>query len=128
MHTQIGIPNVKKETLRHGGSDSTAVRAMNQALNKIREDEMRTSLFMIELGEYSDFKNFSTKGVLIQGKDPDDPSKILKQTTGSIEDLHDSYHAYTGGFIRSPSQIVKIGHMSCVPVAAFDPVFWIHHA
>lgn len=102
---------------------------MNQALNKIREDEMRLSLAMIERGEYSNFKYFSTaRAVSIPGR-RDDPSKIIKNFTGSIESLHNNYHVYTGGFAGARENIkTRIGgHMSCVPVAAFDPIFWFHH-
>ncbi|MCJ1284989.1 hypothetical protein MMC26_004326 [Xylographa opegraphella] len=125
---QVEVANVKEQTLRHGGNDDDAVEAMNQALNMIREDEMRASLVMIERGEYSNYLNFSTNGVEIEGPDPDDISAILKKNTGSLEALHNNYHVYIGGFTgpRGPKG-KKTGHMTCVPVAAFDPVFWIHH-
>lgn len=96
---------------------------MNQNLNKIREDEMRASLSMIEQGGYSNFMAFSTAGVVIKGTNPD-TNQILQDNTGSIEGLHNNYHVYVGGFSGDDS---NTGHMSCVPVAAFDPVFWIHH-
>lgn len=96
---------------------------MNNSLNKIREDEMRACLSMIEQGGYSNFYAFSTAGVVIKGTDPD-TSQILQENTGSVEGLHNNYHVYVGGFSGSDS---NTGHMSCVPVAAFDPVFWIHH-
>lgn len=97
--------------------------ALNSNLNKVREDEMRASLSMIEAGGYSNFRAFSTAGVLIKGSDPD-TSQILQDNTGSIEGLHNNYHGYIGGFSGDDS---NTGHMSCVPIAAFDPVFWIHH-
>lgn len=34
----------------------------------------------------------------------------------SLEGLHDSIHVWTGG------------QMGIVPQAAFNPVFWLHHA
>ncbi|KAF5867520.1 putative tyrosinase protein [Botrytis fragariae] len=40
---------------------------------------------------------------------------------GNVESIHDTVHTLTGGFIY-------YGHMSIVPVAAFDPIFWFHHA
>ncbi|EFY96031.1 Tyrosinase [Metarhizium robertsii ARSEF 23] len=41
----------------------------------------------------------------------------------SLESIHNSVHDYIGG-----SDLVRgCGHMSSVPVAAFDPVFWLHH-
>lgn len=38
--------------------------------------------------------------------------------SGSIEGFHGNYHYFIGG---------DGGHMSTVPIAAFDPVFWFHH-
>jgi tyrosinase len=37
---------------------------------------------------------------------------------GSLEDTHNAVHGLTGGS----------GHMSDPKVAAFDPIFWLHHA
>ncbi|KAL9100136.1 MAG: hypothetical protein Q9163_004452 [Psora crenata] len=36
---------------------------------------------------------------------------------GSLEDIHNAVHTLVGGG----------GHMSSVPVSAFDPLFWLHH-
>jgi tyrosinase len=36
-----------------------------------------------------------------------------------LEDLHGAVHVYVGG---------DTGHMSQVPLAAYDPIFWTHHA
>jgi len=36
---------------------------------------------------------------------------------GSIEGVHDTVHGVAGGG----------GHMSVIPYAAFDPLFWLHH-
>jgi tyrosinase len=36
-----------------------------------------------------------------------------------LEDLHGAVHVYVGG---------ENGHMSQVPLAAYDPIFWAHHA
>ncbi|KAF8465021.1 common central domain of tyrosinase-domain-containing protein [Kalaharituber pfeilii] len=41
------------------------------------------------------------------------------QNIMSLEGVHNSIHDRTGG----PN-----GHMAWVPVAAFDPIFWLHHA
>lgn len=38
--------------------------------------------------------------------------------SGSLEAIHGRYHVLIGG---------QSGHMSSVPVAAFDPMFWLHH-
>ncbi|KAF4222006.1 hypothetical protein CNMCM5878_007558 [Aspergillus fumigatiaffinis] len=39
----------------------------------------------------------------------------------SLEEIHNNIHLWTGG-----SNGVE-GHMANVPVAAFDPIFWLHH-
>ncbi|KAF4334818.1 tyrosinase precursor (monophenol monooxygenase) [Fusarium beomiforme] len=118
-----------EKTIRHGGSEPANVESMNTVLNKIREDEMRSSLAMIELGAYSNFQAFSTDGVNVKQKFKYlDPGEALRTNTGSIEDLHGDYHVYIGGFQGTMSKMTsRSGHMSCVPVAAFDPIFWIHH-
>jgi tyrosinase len=36
-----------------------------------------------------------------------------------LEDLHGAVHVYVGG---------ETGHMSQVPLAAYDPIFWAHHS
>lgn len=38
-------------------------------------------------------------------------------TFGSLEDVHNEIHDKVGGN----------GHMAALEVAAFDPVFWVHH-
>jgi len=37
----------------------------------------------------------------------------------SLEGVHNNIHNWTGG---------SYGHMSSVPIAAFDPIFWFHHS
>ncbi|KAH7013796.1 hypothetical protein EDB80DRAFT_749421 [Ilyonectria destructans] len=46
-------------------------------------------------------------------------------TTGymSLEYIHNNVHNLTGGSAFKTG----VGHMSDVPVAAFDPIFWLHH-
>lgn len=48
------------------------------------------------------FNNFAT-----------DANKAL-----SVEQIHDQIHTIVGG---------DGGHMSYIPWAAFDPIFWLHH-
>ncbi|KAF5660864.1 tyrosinase precursor [Fusarium heterosporum] len=48
----------------------------------------------------------------------------------SLEYIHNNIHNLTGGSnLKAPGKIggYGLGHMSDVPVAAFDPVFWLHH-
>ncbi|KAI8674654.1 Tyrosinase [Fusarium keratoplasticum] len=49
-----------------------------------------------------------------------------KFTTGylSLEYIHNNVHNVTGGGDLTE---YGLGHMSDVPVAAFDPIFWLHH-
>lgn len=42
----------------------------------------------------------------------------------SLEFVHDGIHSMTGGFERLGR---GIGHMADPSVAAFDPIFWLHH-
>jgi tyrosinase len=48
--------------------------------------------------------------------------KSLGLGFGSIEDIHNSLHVLIGG------SGTYTGHMKHVPIAAFDPIFWLHHA
>ncbi|KAK0663837.1 Tyrosinase [Lasiodiplodia hormozganensis] len=83
---------------------------LDAALNKDREPEVQTLLDLIELQPYADYRNFATS-VPAGGSDQEAPP------SGSLESWHGAYHVLVGG----------AGHMSRVPVAAFDPVFWFHH-
>ncbi|KAL2827352.1 hypothetical protein BDW59DRAFT_171376 [Aspergillus cavernicola] len=40
----------------------------------------------------------------------------------SLEMIHNNIHNWTGG-----AEPHAMGHMSDVPVASFDPIFWLHH-
>lgn len=44
---------------------------------------------------------------------------VKPEVWGSLEDTHNSVHGLTGG---------TGGHMGDPTVAAFDPIFWLHHA
>ena len=46
----------------------------------------------------------------------------------SIENIHDSLHGWCGGDVTTIDDgVALLGHMSDVTVAAFDPIFWLHH-
>ena len=63
----------------------------------------------------NDYENFSTSG-RIEGYRP--------ALWGSIEALHGLIHSWCGGgWLSEPAY----GHMALVEVAAFDPIFWLHH-
>jgi len=50
------------------------------------------------------------------------PGKNAPSAYLSLEYIHNNIHNWTGGFDN------YIGHMTEVPVAAFDPIFYMHHA
>ena len=80
---------------------------LNTVLAQRRESEVETLLNLLYLPYYKDYTIFSNKAVV------DNKATVF----GSLEGLHDDYHGLTGG----------TGHMGRVPVAAFDPIFWLHH-
>ncbi|KAE8158927.1 common central domain of tyrosinase-domain-containing protein [Aspergillus tamarii] len=50
----------------------------------------------------------------------------------NLEAIHNNVHNWVGGFMfsrpgRHDLKLWGAGHMSSVPVAAFDPIFWLHH-
>ncbi|EFY96910.2 tyrosinase [Metarhizium robertsii ARSEF 23] len=59
--------------------------------------------------------------------------KNLKPTEYlSLEMIHNNIHVWTGGWVEGPvtkvtGVPVTAGHMADVPVASFDPIFWLHH-
>ncbi|WZH45776.1 Tyrosinase [Fusarium acuminatum] len=55
------------------------------------------------------------------------PSTTSGQGFGSIEDIHNTLHVLIGGQGRDNFNRVRTGHMSKVPISAFDPIFWLHH-
>lgn len=136
LSTKI-VADITKRTIRYGQSRDP-IADMNQALNKIREDNLRMSLNLIEHGAYDNYEVFATKAdiqpVQLQGTDPNaapnQARTIFTRPSGSIEGLHGTYHIMVGGWddiAASKKQAAGSGHMSSVPVAAFDPVFWMHH-
>ncbi|OCL09432.1 Di-copper centre-containing protein [Glonium stellatum] len=80
---------------------------LNIAINRTREEKIRMISAMLTDPSYGRFSAYGTNAQVTGG-----PSGSLE---GSI---HGEYHNKLGG---------DSGHMSAVPVAAFDPVFWIHH-
>jgi tyrosinase len=79
---------------------------MNQDLNQEREGLVGTMFNLLTIGDYKDYRMFSNHST---------QSRLAR---GSVEGFHDQYHGIIGGFA---------GHMSYPPIAAFDPVFWLHH-
>ena len=101
---------MEPETSRYPGAGNyaTSVKQLNEKLNQIREqdDEYCNNMILFPgKGGYDKFLNVVTTKLEVNGM------------AGSLEGLHNGYHNYIGNG----------GQMSDPPVAAFDPVFWIHH-
>lgn len=55
------------------------------------------------------------------------PSASPNCTFLSIEGIHNLIHLYTGGHLPKPNNTIT-GFMSVLETAAFDPIFYLHHA
>lgn len=74
------------------------------------------------------FEDFATKRYANKG--PDEKKQLTKDYAfDSCESLHDNMHGWCGGDITSENEkrVRYMGHMSHVPLAAYDPIFWLHH-
>lgn len=66
-----------------------------------------------------------------------DPKRVPDNTSGdpeidglgfgSFEDIHNTVHGFVGGYGKDSQGRRITGHMSSVPISAFDPIFWLHH-
>lgn len=72
------------------------------------------------------FEDFATKRAPNHGAD--DPVQ-KDYAFDSCEGIHDNMHNWCGGDWTEPDNhnIRLMGHMAHVPLAAFDPIFWLHH-
>lgn len=61
------------------------------------------------------YEDFSTK---------DRKEMVRLPAWGSLESLHDNLHLWCGG---GGDDQLAFGHMYWQNVAAFDPIFWLHH-
>jgi hypothetical protein len=63
-----------------------------------------------------EYSTFATTGTVASDKEKED-----KEVTDNlnIEYIHNMVHGWVGGELG--------GHMSQIPVASFDPLFWLHH-
>jgi tyrosinase len=98
---------------------------LNACINEYRENSVRMSLVIMENGAYNKYEDMATNGT-IQMENPfgDDKEEVA---SGSLENVHNNYHMYIGGFIPDGKQRIPAGHMAAVPTSAFDPIFWFHH-
>ncbi|KAF4457681.1 Di-copper centre-containing protein [Fusarium austroafricanum] len=72
------------------------------------------------------FEDFATKRTII---DPNTKRPMKPLPNDSAEGLHDSIHDWCGGQTVQvgDKQTWLVGHMGIPALAAFDPIFWLHH-
>ncbi|KAJ0302498.1 hypothetical protein COL516b_007033 [Colletotrichum fioriniae] len=111
----IILKGKKLETSRTFGSlsDPEEKKALIEKLNSrdVGAKGMNVSeriIFLLQ--SYTDFGAVSNNKAFGNKKDPQ------FENWGSIEDAHNAVHVYIGGY------------MGDVRIAAFDPIFWLHHA
>ncbi|KAF7868351.1 hypothetical protein EAF04_004883 [Stromatinia cepivora] len=106
-----GYPfSVWNTTLRWPTTGTPTATSQNDQAESQLEANLRNfrTQIMTLFANWQPYNHFSNKGSGSSG-------------FGNIESIHDTVHTLTGGLIYS-------GHMSVVPVAAYDPIFWFHHA
>jgi hypothetical protein len=87
---------------------------MNKAIQKARAGNLINIQHMLvypdrDSTKYSVYQNFATNAQIGVGS---------QHNYSSLEGIHGNVHNAVGGS----------GHMSAIEVAAYDPVFWMHHA
>jgi len=103
-------------TLRYPNSDATTASSQeNQCITAF--DNIRTSLqdqvyqLFTTCTDYLHFSN-------------DDAGSSSTSCSNSLEGIHNTVHTTAGG---PGNSTVEGGHMTYLPLAAFDPIFWLHH-
>lgn len=73
------------------------------------------------------FEDFATKRK--PGYGPRVARNAKDYAFDSAENIHDNMHGWCGGerTALDDNGVALLGHMSHVPMAAFDPIFWLHH-
>ncbi|OMP87567.1 Tyrosinase [Diplodia seriata] len=94
----------RKHTERYALSKNRE-KDLDAALENNMSDQL-TYMNLILSDVYKDYTHFAT-------------GRKTSELNGSLENFHGNYHGIIGG---------SAGHMSEVEVAAFDPVFWLHHS
>ena len=101
---------------------------MNIVLNNFRMDKNRDILHILSppseaYNQYDDFASHNTP----ENPQPQKTTKIeeFEGPSGSLESFHNEYYGLIGGMALP--KIQAGGHMSKIPVAACDPIFWMHH-
>jgi len=106
-----------KTTVRYPTTgNSQATSQQNQAISAFTnaQPSLQDQVFSLftQCNDYSHFSN-----------DAADSSST--QCSNSLEGIHNTVHMTAGG---QGSSSAPGGHMTYLPLASFDPVFWLHHA
>ncbi|KAK6338663.1 hypothetical protein TWF696_009474 [Orbilia brochopaga] len=103
-----------KETVRYPQVVNGAYTSQIDPLNRVMENAAGglTSTVYKVLTSYKDFNLVSTSG----------RNKHTGRPLDSLESIHDNIHNAIGGPIGGPT-----GHMADISMAAFDPIFFLHH-
>jgi len=93
-------------------SDAKAISQPELSNENLQGSDLKDSTWKIfsEASDWDSFSNESTKSADAAGP------------MGSLEGVHGTVHNCTGGTVPR-----LFGHMTNIPVAAFDPIFWLHH-
>ncbi|KAI5363744.1 putative tyrosinase copper-binding domain, di-copper centre-containing domain superfamily, tyosinase [Septoria linicola] len=102
-------------TLRYPNSgDADATSQESQAVGAFDnlQQNMQDQVYQL-LTQCKDYLGFAT----------DDASN--NACANSLEGIHNTIHTACGGAVANQ---ISGGHMTYLPLASFDPIFWIHHA
>lgn len=110
--------------MRYPFEGSDAARQLTEALNTLFKNAGRffsrvDGLKERNLAERMAYilKSYQRYGPMCSNRFRGNDSTSNAETWGSMEDVHNSIHFWTGGR----------GHMADPAIAAFDPIFWLHH-
>ncbi|KAI0318086.1 common central domain of tyrosinase-domain-containing protein [Amylostereum chailletii] len=126
--------NTTKRALTNDKLDAKSnVELLKQELAKA-QDQVKYSTYHLFMSR-DDWAGFSTHAVL-DGPPGAVSYKKRPRNSNSLESIHDTIHLYVFFFvsllvIHQVTLLVSRllgGHMADPAVAAFDPIFWLHHA
>ncbi|EMC97480.1 hypothetical protein BAUCODRAFT_68232 [Baudoinia panamericana UAMH 10762] len=107
-----GWPVTLRSPNSNAASASSQENQVISAFDSIRPS-MQDQVYQL-FSTCSDFEFFSN----------DDAGSSSTSCSNSLEGIHNTIHVTAGG---SGSSTVFGGHMTYLAVAAFDPIFWLHH-
>lgn len=103
-------------TLRYPNSDANTASSVEQsaitAFDNIRPS-IQDQVYQL-FSTCADYLHFSN----------DDAGSSSTACSNSLEGIHNTIHTTAGG---PGTSTVSGGHMTYLPTAAFDPIFWLHH-